>query len=228
MSGRERGNSVRPDGSEGLLRMIGAGLLNCRGSGASHHDGHDGSSVSGESSPPKSPAVAMTSALAKEGRAAGFSGVAGVSACVTPATLRGPSGANPQSPWAAAIRRLGPRGPLSQNHPMARKERSRASVIFRPWTQDADAVVPEEVRLVQPEPVYLLPAAPAYPRVFAPWNATFARRQSLLEPGRWKSKKQRPKRFQCPHCKVSFSNNGQLKGHIRIHTGTYGSFLTIC
>lgn len=33
------------------------------------------------------------------------------------------------------------------------------------------------------------------------------------------SKKQRPKRFQCPHCQVSFSNNGQLKGHIRIHTG---------
>ena len=34
-----------------------------------------------------------------------------------------------------------------------------------------------------------------------------------------KQKKQRPKRFQCPHCQVSFSNNGQLKGHIRIHTG---------
>ncbi|XP_015795474.1 transcription factor Sp5-like [Tetranychus urticae] len=32
-------------------------------------------------------------------------------------------------------------------------------------------------------------------------------------------KKQRPKRFKCPHCQVSFSNNGQLKGHIRIHTG---------
>ncbi|GFU03759.1 transcription factor Sp5 [Nephila pilipes] len=32
-------------------------------------------------------------------------------------------------------------------------------------------------------------------------------------------KKQRPKRFQCPECRVSFSNNGQLRGHIRIHTG---------
>lgn len=31
--------------------------------------------------------------------------------------------------------------------------------------------------------------------------------------------KQRPKKFRCPHCKVSFSNNGQLKGHVRIHTG---------
>lgn len=33
------------------------------------------------------------------------------------------------------------------------------------------------------------------------------------------AKKQRPKKFKCPHCDVAFSNNGQLKGHIRIHTG---------
>ncbi|XP_046431370.1 uncharacterized protein LOC124185064 [Neodiprion fabricii] len=32
------------------------------------------------------------------------------------------------------------------------------------------------------------------------------------------SKKLRPKKFPCPHCNVAFSNNGQLKGHIRIHT----------
>lgn len=32
-------------------------------------------------------------------------------------------------------------------------------------------------------------------------------------------KKQRPKRFRCEHCDVAFSNNGQLKGHVRIHTG---------
>uniref|UniRef100_T1IIT2 C2H2-type domain-containing protein n=1 Tax=Strigamia maritima TaxID=126957 RepID=T1IIT2_STRMM len=34
-----------------------------------------------------------------------------------------------------------------------------------------------------------------------------------------KTRKQRPKKFRCPHCHVSFSNNGQLKGHVRIHTG---------
>lgn len=35
------------------------------------------------------------------------------------------------------------------------------------------------------------------------------------------SRKQRPKKYKCPHCDVGFSNNGQLKGHIRIHTGTF-------
>lgn len=29
----------------------------------------------------------------------------------------------------------------------------------------------------------------------------------------------RPKNFQCPACKLAFSNNGQLKSHVRIHTG---------
>ena len=32
-------------------------------------------------------------------------------------------------------------------------------------------------------------------------------------------RKQRPKKFRCPHCQVAFSNNGQLRGHVRIHTG---------
>lgn len=32
-------------------------------------------------------------------------------------------------------------------------------------------------------------------------------------------KKPRPKNFQCPVCPMAFSNNGQLKNHVRIHTG---------
>ena len=37
-------------------------------------------------------------------------------------------------------------------------------------------------------------------------------------------KKLRPKKFRCEHCNVAFSNNGQLKGHIRIHTGKLSIF----
>lgn len=33
------------------------------------------------------------------------------------------------------------------------------------------------------------------------------------------NKRYRPKNFQCPDCKMAFSNNGQLKTHVRIHTG---------
>lgn len=42
------------------------------------------------------------------------------------------------------------------------------------------------------------------------------------------SRKQRPKKFKCPHCEVAFSNNGQLKGHIRIHTGELLFYLLKC
>ena len=33
-------------------------------------------------------------------------------------------------------------------------------------------------------------------------------------------KKIRPKKYKCDQCSASFSNNGQLRGHVRIHTGT--------
>lgn len=57
--------------------------------------------------------------------------------------------------------------------------------------------------------------------VFPGESASFLEAASAAMSRSWKmqQKKQRPKRFQCPHCQVSFSNNGQLKGHIRIHTG---------
>jgi len=39
-------------------------------------------------------------------------------------------------------------------------------------------------------------------------------------------RKQRPKKYRCPHCQVAFSNNGQLRGHVRIHTGEFISAAT--
>lgn len=56
--------------------------------------------------------------------------------------------------------------------------------------------------------------------IFNPMSQEYAR--ILAEEAEAKNlnaRKQRPKRFKCPHCDVAFSNNGQLKGHVRIHTG---------
>lgn len=56
--------------------------------------------------------------------------------------------------------------------------------------------------------------------IFNPIDQEYAR--ILAEEAEAKNlnaRKQRPKRFKCPHCDVAFSNNGQLKGHVRIHTG---------
>lgn len=38
-------------------------------------------------------------------------------------------------------------------------------------------------------------------------------------------KKLRPKKFQCQYCVAAFSNNGQLRGHVRIHTGGFFFFI---
>ncbi|XP_077549277.1 uncharacterized protein LOC144162558 [Haemaphysalis longicornis] len=104
--------------------------------------------------------------------------------------------------------------------------KERASPIFRPWAQQQEPGA--EPRIAHPEPLYLVPFPPAFPSQLSPWevapHAAAAHHAPLLLQqelaSRWKqAKKQRPKRFQCPHCKVSFSNNGQLKGHVRIHTG---------
>ena len=34
-------------------------------------------------------------------------------------------------------------------------------------------------------------------------------------------KKIRPKKYKCDKCNACFSNNGQLRGHVRIHTGIF-------
>lgn len=41
------------------------------------------------------------------------------------------------------------------------------------------------------------------------------------------AKKQRPKKFKCPHCDYAFSNNGQLKGHIRSHLGELSKIILL-
>jgi huckebein len=77
--------------------------------------------------------------------------------------------------------------------------------------------------------IYMPPTPPADFLPIAPFDAysmsvmeqEYAR--VMAEEARAKmmsTKKQRPKKFKCPHCDVArFSNNGQLKSHIRTHTG---------
>ena len=44
-------------------------------------------------------------------------------------------------------------------------------------------------------------------------------RQDTAAPPQAVAKKRRPKNFACPACPMAFSNNGQLRNHVRIHTG---------
>ena len=41
------------------------------------------------------------------------------------------------------------------------------------------------------------------------------------------TKKQRPKKFECNYCSTKFCNRGQLKSHIRTHTGESMLFLFV-
>lgn len=50
-------------------------------------------------------------------------------------------------------------------------------------------------------------------------ETTMDRAVQILQRQAKEPKKLRTKRFRCERCNVAFSNNGQLKGHIRIHTG---------
>lgn len=52
-----------------------------------------------------------------------------------------------------------------------------------------------------------------------PDDAYWACLAASLDPADPKTSKARPKKYRCPFCQVGFSNNGQLKGHVRIHTG---------
>lgn len=80
---------------------------------------------------------------------------------------------------------------------------------------------------LMPEYLYMPPTPPAdHFMPFDTYSLNFMEQEYarvMAEEARAKmmsTKKQRPKKFKCPHCDVAkFSNNGQLKSHIRTHTG---------
>ncbi|XP_054281624.1 Krueppel-like factor 16 [Macrosteles quadrilineatus] len=91
--------------------------------------------------------------------------------------------------------------------------------LFRPWdTEDSSCSAtsespPPDVRPPSYEP------PPGLSWVAAPNDNYWASLAASYDAAAAAQSKGRPKKYRCPHCHVGFSNNGQLKGHVRIHTG---------
>lgn len=83
------------------------------------------------------------------------------------------------------------------------------------------SMIPDYLYMPPTPPADFLPLGPFDAYSMSLMEQEYAR--VMAEEARAKmmnSKKQRPKKFKCPHCDVAkFSNNGQLKSHIRTHTG---------
>lgn len=117
------------------------------------------------------------------------------------------------------------------------KQMDKSAPCFSPKTAPCDRIENESVIYCPSVPAMDAAAGlyPTYPDYIVPGGSPYvgldpfaigAMEQEyvrvLAEEAQAKilsSRKQRPKKFKCPHCDVAFSNNGQLKGHIRIHTG---------
>ncbi|XP_044269423.1 zinc finger protein 2-like isoform X1 [Tribolium madens] len=102
--------------------------------------------------------------------------------------------------------------------------------IFRPWdtyqeSSSSSSQLKQEKSGFRPvDPSHFLPSYndPALLETLATGYALEEYARVLNQEHQVKilnARKQRPKKYKCPHCDVGFSNNGQLKGHIRIHTG---------
>ncbi|KAI1303065.1 Transcription factor Sp5 [Halotydeus destructor] len=78
---------------------------------------------------------------------------------------------------------------------------------------------PFEARLPKVEPIVPNVQCSSSATNSLPSSAPLTGNGFMQLPSTAKPRRQRPKRFRCPHCHIAFSNNGQLKGHIRTHTG---------
>lgn len=100
----------------------------------------------------------------------------------------------------------------------------RANNSHNEYLLDSSAVYADLLHpnMIQPLEITPVPADPLFFESMAQGFALEEYARVLNQEHQAKllaAKKQRPKKYKCPHCEVGFSNNGQLKGHIRIHTG---------
>ncbi|KAF6200797.1 hypothetical protein GE061_005243 [Apolygus lucorum] len=106
----------------------------------------------------------------------------------------------------------------------ASSESKKAARIFRPWdsedstdqVQSKNDIREDKPILKEPTKDWRVPPMEWSEALEAYWTSWAG---DISGAGPRQSSKNRPKRFRCPHCDVAFSNNGQLKGHVRIHTG---------
>ncbi|ODN05293.1 Krueppel-like factor 4 [Orchesella cincta] len=108
-----------------------------------------------------------------------------------------------------------------------------AQLSINPVAADAGKMISNHIEMDHANFPYYIPGSPNTPTTPNFMNSSSINELASLSrseltamgllppepPASMKVKRQRPKRFRCPHCQVAFSNNGQLRGHIRIHTG---------
>lgn len=103
---------------------------------------------------------------------------------------------------------------LPPSHPSCYSDYSSSLDAFGLYPDVLQANLAQSLGLTPSDPVFLDSLAQGYAIEEYARILTQEHQSKMLS-----SRKQRPKKYKCPHCNVGFSNNGQLKGHIRIHTG---------
>ena len=102
---------------------------------------------------------------------------------------------------------------VGTNNPLLRpKLEPEASLrpLLRPKVEPPEPVSPFSIAMRGVLPPLPLPLGPHLMQL----------QQLQLAVASVTDKKSRPKKYKCDRCEACFSNNGQLRGHLRIHTGT--------
>ncbi|KAG7190777.1 hypothetical protein KM043_006848 [Ampulex compressa] len=140
--------------------------------------------------------------------------------------VREASSLGEESAFSPTVQRLGPVYPIdclqrmAMHHPSEFALATGASCLTSPSVEAPSALQSSTSSTAIPSYYYGYPGVHQFPQGLYASSVEEAvemiHRQDVVAK---QMKKLRPKKFRCEHCDVAFSNNGQLKGHIRIHTG---------